>query len=343
MPVAYIAVFILGVFVGSVISVPLYSLMAGTQSNNVDINDLYIVRVMEASTLRPFIDHLAANLKDLDIYIQHEAKGSLQIVREIKDLNKRADILVLVDSELVERELLDQEIIDWYIVLATSSIVLAYNDLENPAVNKIINLAEKGLWKEVFDLITSGEVRLGIANPDKAPQGYRTYIVLKLAGIKFYGDENYYIDRLNNLGRVLFVQSASALGAHIASGSIDVALTYIHDAVAQKLDYIELPEDLDLSNPRLNKLYSKASYRLPDGNTVYGRAIEIVLAVPRNTNRSSVVYTVLYYMLSTEFRSFLKSYGVNILDKPMLRGDPTELPKIIRGLVSIQPIQPATA
>lgn len=198
--------------------------------------------------------------------IQLEAHGSVTVARLVAAGKRDPDIVSLADAALFREPLRP----DGYVAFATNALVLAYRP-DTPVGRR---LAEAGTEAWYRPLLRRG-VQLGRTDPDLDPLGYRTLFALELA-------ERYY-DESALKGRVLGpdqVYPETALISQFEVGAIDAAFAYRSMATARNYAYIELPPQMNLSDPAYTEdWYATVSYALPNGNTVRGGPISYVSAI----------------------------------------------------------------
>src|SRR5699024_4708381 len=171
------------------------------------------------------------------------------------------DIVSVADVALFENLLSPS----WYSVFTSNAVVIAYN----PETEGGKRLAEAGRdrW---YEPMTNGDISIGRTDPDQDPLGYRTLFALELA--------SRYYDGASNLTETIpkreQIYPETALISRFETGGIDCAFAYRNMAEERGYDYIELPDRIDLSDPRYEQeWYSTVSYSLPNGKEVHGGLI----------------------------------------------------------------------
>jgi molybdate/tungstate transport system substrate-binding protein len=154
----------------------------------------------------------------------------------------------------------------WYLPILRSRTVILYSPQSR--FNSDFESVREGKlpWYEVMQ--RPGLV-LKRPNPDVDSGGYRALFVFDLAE-RFYnlpglkqrvlGDdhnETQYFDRTKEFPL-------------IRDGHIDAFLTYITNALVEGFPFLDLPEEIDQSNPPMQKWYETASYTNPRGQTFRG-------------------------------------------------------------------------
>lgn len=311
---------VIGLAIGSPLGVALQSGPARGQEGEA-AKALQDLRIFEAATLKPLVDMIKGIFEGYTIYDQ--AAGSVQLARMINDLRQRADLFISIDSQVVDSIMIPGGSASWYVVFATSSMVLVYKNSSEARISRLSALARQGDWAGFFDELLSGRYRIGMGNPDRVPQGYRTILVLKLAGMLLKGDENYYAARLNDLvdrGVVIYARDAAAIVGLLQSGAVDVSLTYLHEAVLYNLGWVELHRNYSLSDPGLRDLYSRVSYTTNDGVVIKGAPIEIVATIPATAANREAASKILMLLLTDRGRELVAKAGLKPLENPELRG-----------------------
>ncbi|MDS0284627.1 extracellular solute-binding protein [Haloarcula onubensis] len=194
----------------------------------------------------------------VDTRLQSAAHGSAEVARLVADGAKDPDIVTLADVALFDA-LLSAE---WVAEFATNALVVVY-DPDTVAGDR---LAGGAPWYEV---LLDDDVSLGRTDPDVDPLGYRTLFCLALA-TDHYGTDR---DLREAVPRPDQRYPETQLVSQFETGAIDVAIAYRNMAEARGYDYVDLPPEIDLSDPALADRYGAASYELPDGTVVSGDVI----------------------------------------------------------------------
>jgi molybdate/tungstate transport system substrate-binding protein len=229
----------------------------------------------------------------VDPQVRLDARGSAAIARMVAAGQRDPDLLALADIALFSSPL-DTE---WFAEFATNAIVLAY-DPATPGGRAIEAAGSDGWYRPLLD----GEVRLGRTDPDLDPLGYRTLFTLELA------TEHYDTDA--NLRDVIpsrdQIYPETQLVSRFETGAIEAAITYRNMAVERGYEYLELPPEIDLSDPARRDYYARATYELPGGTVVRGGPISYGTTV---RHRSPAALDVFDYQLS---ELDLESFGFGV-------------------------------
>lgn len=197
----------------------------------------------------------------VDVPVEVETHGSATVARMIDEGKRDPDIVSVADVALFDDPLSPS----WHSVFTSNSVVIAYN----PDTDGGERLAEAGT-ERWYEPMVDGEVSVGRTDPDQDPLGYRTLFMLELA--------SRYYDDAPNLGEQLLernqIYPEASLLSQFETGSIDAAIAYRNMAVEREYEYVELPDQIDLSNPQYaEEWYATTSYTLPSGQEIQGGVI----------------------------------------------------------------------
>jgi molybdate/tungstate transport system substrate-binding protein len=177
-----------------------------------------------------------------------ESAGSLVCARKVTELKKPCDIIASSDYFVIN-ELLIPDYASWSIRFATNEIVIAY--LEKSKYSKEINA---GNW---MDILQKKDVIYSRSDPDSDPCGYRTVFTFMLAE-KYYNKRGL-AEKMESKNQEYIRPKEVDLVALLESNAIDYMFQYKSVAIQHGLKYIELPKDINLSDPKKNDIYSSVS------------------------------------------------------------------------------------
>jgi molybdate/tungstate transport system substrate-binding protein len=244
----------------------------------------------------------------VDVPVEIETHGSAIVARMVAEGQRDPDIVTVADTALFERPLSPP----WYSVFASNAVVLAYN----PETEGGRRLEEAGndQW---YEPLVDGDVRLGRTDPDQDPLGYRTLFALELAS-------RYYEDASNLREMILRreqIYPETALVSQFETGAVDAAITYRNMAVERDYEYVELPDQIDLSSPNhAEEWYSTVSYTLPSGQKVEGGPISYASTVRKASDAAVSVFeahTTSEYLAASGFvlRDEFPTYEGDVPDR----------------------------
>ena len=260
-------------------------------SGNKSIQDIIIFHAGSLSV--PFRE-----LKDIyekqnsGIRILLEPAGSLVCARKITELNKPCDILASADYFVIN-ELLIPHYADWSIRFATNEIVIAFSDKAKYASE--INSSN---WIEI---LLRDDVLYGRSDPDSDPCGYRSVLTMKLSE-KFYKMAGL-TDKLTIKNRDYIRPKEVDLVALIESNAIDYMFQYKSVAIQHNLNFIELPPEVNLSDPHFEELYNSVSLEIrgnkPDKKIIVkGEYINYSMTIPFISPNKEAAVDFMSFILS---------------------------------------------
>lgn len=226
-----------------------------------------------------------------DVDVQREAGGSAALARKITDLGGACDLFLSADYMVIEK-LLRPAVADWNVLFASNAIVLMYGPK-----SKYASEINRDNWTGI---LMRPDVRWGHSEPDADPCGYRSLMVLQLAE-KFYGDKDLYNRAMNHPGRAVRPKAID-LVAMVESGAMDYAFEYKSVAVQHGLNYVDLPDEINLKDPKFKDQYAAASVELAGKEpgktiTVKGEPIVYGLVIPKDApNRKGALDLVKFIL-----------------------------------------------
>ena len=221
-----------------------------------------------------------------------EPAGSIVCARKITELKKPCDIIASADYFVIN-ELLIPEYAKWNIRFATNEMVIAFQ--EKSKYSSEINGMN---W---MDVIMKDDVIYARSDPDADPGGYRSVMTFLLAE-KYYGKPGL-TDKLLVKNKDFIRPKEVDLIALAESNSVDYIFVYKSVAIQHNFRYIDLPDEIDLSDPTMNEIYSTVSVEVR-GSTpsskmkVKGEYIIYSATIPENAPNSKGAIDFMEFILS---------------------------------------------
>lgn len=268
-------------------------------SGSVPSEEKRVLKIFHAGSLGVPFEELEAEFeaKNPGVDVQREAEGSAKCVRKITELGKPADILASADYSLIPSMMMP-EYADWYVAFARNQIVLAYTN--ESAYSEEINASN---W---YEILRRPDVNYGFSNPNDDPCGYRTQMVTQLAE-DYYGDERIYEDLILDLtglsvtkengnysvhvpeseaiapdpSKIMMRSKEVDLSSALEMGEIDYFYIYRSVAVQHGFDFLELPEEIDLSSLEYAENYARVQVEMAGGTVAVGAPIVYGITVPK--------------------------------------------------------------
>jgi len=237
-----------------------------------------------------------------DINVLLESAGSRKCARKITDLKRECDIMASADYKVIDN-LLIPEYANWNIKFAGNQMAIVYHDKSRKS--DIIN---DNNW---YNVLLDNDVAFGRSDPNSDPCGYRAVLVTELA-------ETYYNlpglkEKLLKKDVVYIRPKEVDLIGLLESDVIDYIFLYRSVAEQHGLEYIILPDSINLSNPNLSSFYSTATVDISGkkpGETITKKGEPMVYGVTiiNNAPNKEAAIKFVEFLLSPE-------KGMSIIEK----------------------------
>jgi len=216
-----------------------------------------------------------------DIDIQIEGHGSIQAIRQVTDLHRPIDLIVVADESLIPDMMYREgpngvNYTDWYTPFARNEMVLAFTNASA--------YADEITTENWYSILSRDDVKVGFSNPTLDAAGYRALLVMMLAEEQLdvpglFGSvigESFNPDLIINKtdgdmtlelpvllrpeggSKVLIRDASMFLMSLLESGGIDYAFDYKSVAIGQGLRYVELQPEVNLGDEAYASVYDDA-------------------------------------------------------------------------------------
>lgn len=262
--------------------------------------------IFHAGSLTIPVDKLSTRFQELFplVNIQTEAAGSRITARKISELNREADLVMSADYQVID-SLLIPDHASWNVLFARNSMVVIYT--EKAAYADEINPDN---W---YEILLRDDTLVGRSNPQADPNGYRTLMVWQLAE-SFYNFPGLY-EQLEHASPPKYIRPKETdLIPLLQTGDLDYAFSYLSIAVQHGLEYINLPDEINLSNPDLTEQYHQAKVLL-DGQepgeliTRHGEPIIYGVTIPESAPNPLLAESFLIFLFSPQGMAILEEQG----------------------------------
>jgi molybdate/tungstate transport system substrate-binding protein len=256
-----------------------------------------------------------------------ESSGSLEAARKLTELGKIPDVLGVADYVIIPKLLIPTHA-DWFATFVTNALVLAYRNESQGA----LEIADYN-WYRI--LLRPG-IRTGRADPALDPAGYRTLMVWQLAERHYRQPQLATLLKAASPPRFMRPKEAD-LTALLQLGELDYVWTYRSIAQANGFRWLDLPKELNLSDPAMAATYAQATVTLPgatrasDSVEFRGEPIVYALTIPRNAPHPEVAEAFVRFVFSPAGQRILRDAGLQPVVPPSL-GGPGQPPLSLRGL-----------
>jgi len=269
--------------------------------------------------IQPVLDTFATREH---VVIQRESGATLELIRKITELHRMPDLLLLADADVFPKYLVPAYT-TWFAEFARNRMVVAFTPK-----SKYANEITAANWRS---MLQRPDVEVGRSDPNLAPVGYRTLLLLQLA-------ERHY--RQPGLAKALLTHApnrnirpnAAELAALLQAGELDYIYEYQSVAESNGLRFVALPPEIDLGDPSRAELYASASVRVrgatPGSETLMtGQPILYGLTVPMRAPHRAVALRFLGYLSSPAVKAQMRAAHVDMLAQPIVVGTnaPAEL------------------
>lgn len=231
-----------------------------------------------------------------------EAAGSVDCARKITDLHKPCDLMASSDYSVITKFLIPDHT-SWYLPFAGNEMVIAFT-----GKSKNSDVISKENWVEI---LMQDDVHYGRSDPYADPCGYRTLIVMQLAGT-YYGIN----DLESNLASkdIKYIRPKEVdLLAMLELHETDYIFIYRSVAIQHNLRYLELPAEINLKEMKRDEQYRKATVKIQGSSPnnfvdVHGEAITYAITQLDNAPNPDAARAFLHFLLD-------KSRGIKILEE----------------------------
>jgi molybdate/tungstate transport system substrate-binding protein len=232
-----------------------------------------------------------------------EPAGSLVCARKITELKKPCDIIASADYLVID-ELIIPEYASWSIRFATNEIVIAFQNK-----SKYSSEIDSLNW---MDILLRDDVTYARSDPDSDPCGYRSVLAFKLAE-KYYGIKGLE-SKLSSKDRDFIRPKEVDLVALVEANAVDYMFQYKSVAIQHGLNFIMLPDFINLGNPAKNDVYHSVSLDVT-GNTpgskmtVKGDYINYSISVLTGSVNKENAVDFVFFLLSREGMEIFRKNG----------------------------------
>lgn len=245
-----------------------------------------------------------------DVNVLLESAGSRACARKITELKKSCDIMASADYTVID-ELLVPEYAAWNIKFATNEMCIVYH--KSSRRSKEIN---RGNW---YKILMDQDIAFGRSDPNSDPCGYRAVLAMKLAG-KYYNSVEL-AEKLLNKDKNYIRPKETDLLALLESNTIDYLFLYRSVAQQHELDYLILPDEINLKSAELAVYYKTATVDVTGKKpgkfiTKKGAPMVYGITIPKNASNPKAALAFVNFVLS-------KEKGMKIMEK---QGQPSAVP-----------------
>ena len=290
-----------------------------------------VVRAYHAGSLNAVVgqDVGPAFTAATGLTVESRGGASVDLANAIRSGEIEADVFMSADAEVNDEVLMGPasgDLVRWYAIMCRQRMVLAYS----PASRFLADF-EAAVRGEIpwYEVLQSPGLVLKRSDPRHDPGGYRAVFALTLAEARYgrpglkdavlKGDENE-------------AQITAGNYAAMMRGAVDAWLGYVTNVVAVGAPYLELPPEVDQSDPALAAFYARASYTNPRGQTFRGTPLVYGVTIPTTAPNPDGAARFVEYLLTQPGQAALARRG--FLPSPILMaGDMMAVPSSLGWLI----------
>lgn len=312
--------------------------------------------ICAGSLMVPFAEiEKAYEAQNPHVDVLTEGHGSVQVIRQVTELEAEADVIAVADHSLIPAMMYDVKMPDsdsgyakWYIKFASNTLGLAYTPNSRYA-----DEIDVDNW---YEILSRPDVRLGVPDPRFDACGYRALMACWLAG-QLYEDSDIFYNVLGDfeysitpkvkddqctilVPEIVRGQKVSVRGSSVVllgileSGDIDYAFEYKSVAKQRDLHFLELPPEINLSSDAFRDLgydlsvsidYQRFASVIPDfvcQEILYG------VTIPENSPHPEEALDYVMFLLGPNGRRIFAEQHQPF--RPLVADNPEYLPENLR-------------
>ena len=287
--------------------------------------------VFGAGTLStPFTAELQAFKKQnpgVTVHSQFGASGDM--VKNITQLGQPADVLGVADYSLIPKLMFggSKPFATWYVGFVSNQITFAYTSHSKGASG----LTASNWYK----VLAQPGVRIGRSNPAADPSGYQTLQMLQLSN-GYYRQPNLSASVLKNSPDSSVAETETSLLAALQSGQIDYLAIYKSNALEQRLKYIALPPQINLSDPAMAADYGKVTIHAGSLGALTAKPIIYGLTIPATAPSAALGQKFISFVLSPQGQAIMRSNGFVVIS-PALASSQDKVPAALQPVTTQWP------
>ena len=260
---------------------------------------------------------------------QGEGQGSLGAAKMIADGLRSPEVFISADAAVNDKVLMtpNKKLTDWYVIFASSAIVLGYNPKSK--FNSLFEKVKAGNLPWYEALKTPG-LKLGRTDPNLDPKGYRTLFLFHLA--ESYYHRNDLFPLLGDPANPVQIFPEPELLIRMESGQLDAGFFYRHEVVAHKVPFIELPNEINQSDPSLATMYKEQKFTTDKGVTITATPIVFTVTIPHTAKNVTGAVAFVRFLLAAKGRNLIEQNGLRP-SAILMKGDKAKIPSEIQPLV----------
>lgn len=299
-----------------------------------------VARAAEPTALTVFAaGTLAVPFKEIDalfeqqhpqVVVQPQFGGSVKMAKQITELHQPADILAVADYRVIPKYLFAHDggpaRAQWYAGFARNAVTFVYTEK-----SKFAGEIDGKNWHQV---LARPGVEIGRSSPDTDPSGYQTVQMLDLAAA-YYHVPDLAAKILANAPQANIRDTETSLISALQLGQIDYLAIYRSDALQHHFKHLDLPPEIDLSDPDDAALYAEAVAHTANGDLA-GAPIVYAVTIIADAEHRDWAETYVALLLGPEGQEIMRKNGFGGF-APAYAVNPEAMPAGLRSLVKPWP------
>ncbi len=300
----------------------------------------HMAQAAESTTLTVFAaGTLAVPFKQIDgiferkypnVVVQPQFGGSVKMAKQITELHQPADIIAVADYSVIPKYLFGDNgqpvYATWYAGFAGNAVTFVYTDK-----SKFAGEISPTNW---YQVLARPGVEIGRSSPDTDPSGYQTVQMLSLAE-RHYGVPGLADKVLANAPMANVRDTETSLVSALELGQIDYLAIYRSDALQHQFKHLDLPAEINLSDPAFGSFYAKGVAHTKNGD-LSGRPIVYAVTIIANAEHAALAEKYVALLLGPEGQEVMQKNGFGRIDPPYAVNS-DKMPTDLRAMVKPWP------
>ncbi|HWE77818.1 MAG TPA: tungstate ABC transporter substrate-binding protein WtpA, partial [Pseudolabrys sp.] len=263
------------------------------------------------------------------VKVQAQFGGSVKMAKQITELHQYADLLAVADYSVIPKYMFAQPAhAAWYVGFARNAITFVYTAKSKGATE--VN------GKNWYKVLAQKGVEIGRSNPDTDPSGYQTVQMLNLAN-GYYNDPKIEQSVLANAPLGNMRDTETSLISALQLGQLDYLAIYRSDALQHHLKFIEMPNEIDLSDPAQAASYERGVVHTKNGD-LKGKPIVYAITMINGSKNADMAGKYVAFLLGPKGQAVMKKNGFGEF-KPAYAVNSKAMPASLQKLVEPWPGQ----
>jgi len=262
--------------------------------------------------------------------VEAQFGGSVKMAKQITELHQPADLIAVADYSVIPKYLFGTGggpvYASWYAGFARNAVTFVYTEKSK--------FAGEISAKNWYEILARPGIEIGRSDPDTDPSGYQTVEMLSLAE-KYYRSPGLAAKILANAPRTNMRDTETMLISALQLGQIDYLAIYRSDARQHHFKYLELPPEIDLSDPRFASGYAEGIAHTKNGDLT-GKPIVYAIAITSNAEHPDWAEKYVALLLGPEGQAVMEKNGFARFE-PAYAVNSENMPAALRALVKPWP------